>query len=366
MLRVLWCTKGLGPGGAERLLVSAARCHDRERFEVEVAYVLPWKDHLVEELTDLDVAVHCLGDRHRGSPMWILRLARLLRRERYDVVHLHSPVMAVAVRLLLLLDRSGPATVSTQHNLWQSFRFPTRWANRLTLGRDQHVVAVADTVRESMGSAGASTEVIVHGVPLDELRARAGDGAGTRHDIDVADGVPLLCTVANLRANKAYPDLLAAARIVLDERPEVRFVAVGQGPLADELEAERQRLDLGDGFRVLGYRPDAVELTAAADLFVLSSHHEGLPVAVMESLAVGTPVVSTDAGGVTDAVRDRIEGRIVPVAHPEQLAATILDVLADGETRQAMAEAAAERGAAFSIEGAVRRWEEIYAEAADR
>lgn len=361
MLRVLWATKGLGPGGAERLLVSAAQHHDRDRFDLEVVYVLPWKDHLVEELAALDVPVRCIGDRRRGSPAWVLRLARLLRRGDHDVVHLHSPVLAVAVRLLLL-GRRRPVTVSTQHNLWPSFRVPTRWANRLTLRRDRHVVAVADTVRESMGSAGSDTEVIVHGVPLDEVRARGSDPAATRRALGIAEGAPLLCTVANLRSNKAYPDLLAAARLVLDERPEVRFVAVGQGPLADELEAERVRLGLGDGFRFLGYRPDAVELTAAADLFVLSSHHEGLPVAVMEALAVGTPVISTDAGGVTAAVRDDVEGRIVAVASPERLAAAILDVLADDETRERYGRAAVERGRAFSIEAAVRRWEEIYEE----
>ncbi|MEM8906118.1 MAG: glycosyltransferase, partial [Actinomycetota bacterium] len=319
-----------------------------------------------DELTALDVPVRCVGDRRRGDPRWVLRLAQLLRRERYDIVHLHSPVLAVAVRLLLLASRGGPVTVSTQHNLWPSFRWPTRWANRITLGRDRHVVAVADTVRDSMGRAGRDTEVIVHGVPLDELRERVDRACGTREHLGVDDDAPLLCTVANLRANKAYPDLLAAARLVLDARPDVCFVAVGQGPLADELEAERARLGLGDGFRFLGYRSDAVELTAAADLFVLSSHHEGLPVAVMEALAVGTPVVSTDAGGVTDAVRDGVEGRIVPIARPERLARAILDVLDDTDTRASMAEAAADRGRAFSIEAAVRRWEEIYDEVTRR
>ncbi|MEM8905253.1 MAG: glycosyltransferase, partial [Actinomycetota bacterium] len=114
---MLWATKGLGPGGAERLLVSAAQRHDRDRFDLEVVYVLPWKDHLVAELEALDVPVHRLGDHRRGDPRWILRLARLLRRGRYDVVHLHSPVLAVAVRLLLLASRDGRVTVSTQHNL---------------------------------------------------------------------------------------------------------------------------------------------------------------------------------------------------------------------------------------------------------
>ncbi|MEM9606445.1 MAG: glycosyltransferase [Actinomycetota bacterium] len=358
MLRVLWCVKGLGPGGAERLLVSAAMRHDRARFAIEVVYLLPWKDHLVGELEAEDVPVRCLGGR-RGDPRWMVRLAREVRRADVDVVHLHSPVMAAVARIALL-GRRRPVTVSTQHNLWDSFRAPTRWVNRLTLRRDRHVVAVADTVRETMGSAAEGAEVIVHGVPLDELRARVPDRAAVRADLGVPDGADLVVTVANLRSNKAYPDLLEAARRLLDRRDDVRFVAIGQGPLADELESERQRLDLGDGFRFLGFRTDAVEITSAADLFVLSSRHEGLPVAIMEALAVGIPVVSTDAGGVTSAVRDDVEGRIIPVGRPDLLADAIDEVLSDDELRARLARAAAERGPAFSIEAAVERWEEIY------
>jgi glycosyltransferase involved in cell wall biosynthesis len=211
-----------------------------------------------------------------------------------------------------------------------------------------------------MGRAGRDTEVLVHGVPLDELDARRRDPAEVRAELGVPGGAHLVCTVANLRANKAYPDLLDAARRVLDARDDVRFVAVGQGPLAEELEAERQRMGLGDGFRFLGYRTDAVELVAAADLFVLASRHEGLPVAVMEALAVGTPVVSTDAGGVADAVRDGRDGRIVPVGRPDALADAITEVLDDPALLDTLAASAAERGRSFAIDHAVRRWEEIY------
>ncbi|MFP5489011.1 MAG: glycosyltransferase, partial [Acidimicrobiia bacterium] len=88
-VRVLWVTKGLGPGGAERLLVAAAGAHDRARFEIEAAYVLPYKDHLTGELEAAGVRTNCLSVR-RVDRRWPLRLWRLVRSGGFDVVHVHA------------------------------------------------------------------------------------------------------------------------------------------------------------------------------------------------------------------------------------------------------------------------------------
>ena len=84
----------------------------------------------------------------------------------------------------------------------------------------------------------------------------------------------------------------------------MRFVAAGRGPLEDELRAQKDRLGLGDRFTFLGYRADAVRVMAAFDVFCLASHYEGLPIALMEALALGLPVVATDVGGVAELVTD--------------------------------------------------------------
>src|SRR5436190_23621944 len=90
-IRILWLTKGLGRGGAERLLVSLAQRLDRSSFELEVAYVLPWKDALVPELQRLGVPVHCLGGSRAFDTRWVTRLRRLVGRGRFDLVHTHTP-----------------------------------------------------------------------------------------------------------------------------------------------------------------------------------------------------------------------------------------------------------------------------------
>ncbi len=96
--RVLWVIKGLGPGGAERLLCAQARAHHHDRFHIECAYVLPWKDHLAEELEQAGVRTHCLS-RRRTDVRWPLHLAKMVRSGEWDVIHVHSPLPGAVARL---------------------------------------------------------------------------------------------------------------------------------------------------------------------------------------------------------------------------------------------------------------------------
>ena len=291
--RVLWLIKGLGPGGAERLLVEHARLSDQDALAFEVAYLLPWKEHLAPELAGLGVETHCLDVRSVADPRWVYRLRRLVRCRDIDVVHVHSPALASCARPALRASSRRPALVFTEHNRWPSYRAVTRLANRTTIGLDDATLAVSDDVRRSMGPAGNKTQVVMHGVDVARLRAQRAGRDAVRAELGVPVGDTLVVTVANLRAGKAYGDLLAAARQVLDGGEPFVFVAAGQGPQEAQLRALHDQLGLGDRFRLLGYVKNAARLTAAADLFVLASMHEGLPVAVMEALALGVPVVAT-------------------------------------------------------------------------
>ena len=151
-IRVLWVVKGLGPGGAERLLVEHAAAGDHEAFRYEVAYVLSWKQHLVAQVEAHGVSTRCLGVRTELDPRWVWRLARLLRRERYDVVHVHSPLVASVTRLLVrTMPRARrPALVYTEHNRWPSYRGLTRAANRWTYRLNDAAFAVSSDVRDSV------------------------------------------------------------------------------------------------------------------------------------------------------------------------------------------------------------------------
>ena len=127
-------TKGLGRGGTERLIVGAARLADPARVELEVAYLLPWKDAFVPDLEALGTPVHCLDGPRAASLGWVRRLRRLVRERDIDLVHTHMPLPAAFARVAL--PRRQPAFIHTEHNMWGRYRPPTRWANAATYRRN--------------------------------------------------------------------------------------------------------------------------------------------------------------------------------------------------------------------------------------
>lgn len=366
-LRILHVVKGLGPGGAERLLSAAAAERDREQFDYEVAYVLPWKDHLVPQFTAAGITVHCVGTGGGRvwpmlNPHWVARLARLIRARRYDIIHCHSPLVAGVVRPLVeTLGRDRPRLVSTEHNSWTTYALPTRLLNRLTFRLDATCFAVSEEVRGSIpAKLRRKVEVVVHGIQLDDVRAVRDQRDAVRAEFGFGPDDVVVGTVANYRAQKAYPDLLAAARIALDAVSDMRFVAIGQGPLEAQVHAEHSRLQLGDRFRLPGYRSDAVRVLAGCDIFVLASHYEGFPVALMEALALGLPVVATAVGGIPDSLADAREGFLVPPKQPKELADALVRLGRDRELQLAMGKAASQRADYYDIARAVRHIEAVY------
>lgn len=384
-LRILWLIKGLGPGGAEQLIVHQARARDRAGFAVEAAYLVPWKDHHVPALVAEGVRVTPLHAPRDLDPRWLLRLRRLLVRGRFDVVHTHSPIVAAAVRVVARTVRPRPALVTTEHNRWPRHTRATRLANRLTFALDDRHLAVSDDVRDTVPERGRTrVEPLVHGTDLGAARAAAAHRDAMRAELGVGPDDVVVGIVANFRREKAYEVLLAAADRAVAADPRLRFVSVGQGPLEDEMRAVLAGLSGRDRITLLGYRDDPLRVMSAFDVFTLTSRHEGLPVALMDALALGLPIVATAVGGIPQAVTDGVEARLVSPAGAgdradagvpgdpgtdddrvvRELADAYVALAADPGLRRRMGDAAATASAGFDIARATRRIEAVYLEAA--
>lgn len=338
---VLWVIKGLGPGGAERLLVETARPLRDMGVQISCAFVVPWKNHLVPELESCGVQCQCVGSgSRRGGVLWPLRLFRLVRGGGFDTVHVHSPlpgsVARLAARSLPRLRR--PIVVTTEHNAWSTYRRPTRLLNRLTGRHDQHTFAVSPEAAESVtGPQATRTSVLTHGIDVVGLRSRVADRESARASLEVPDGRFVFVTVANYRTQKDYPNLLRACANLRDRGVDFTLLAVGQGPLRDDIENLHAQLGLRDHVRLLGYRSDVTEVMSAADAFVLGSAWEGLPVALMEATAAGVPCVLTDVGGMREALGD--DGAAwVPANDSDALADAMALLIGDSAMRERLAE----------------------------
>lgn len=361
--RVRHLVKGLGPGGAERLIVAQAGA-DIDGWRHDVVYLLAHKNHLVTELTDAGVAVDRLGGSKGVSLRWIWQFRRTLIDDPVDVVHVHSPALAVACRVLVRTLRRRPVVLTTEHNRWPRHRRLTRMANRLTIRLNDATIAVSNDVRSTIrGTPLERVTTIVHGVDLDAVRSSA-DREGVRAELGLANNDIVVVTIANFRREKSLDVLIDAAAEAVAAAPSLRYLLIGQGPLADEIDARVAAAGLGERFQVLGYREDATRILSAADVFTLSSRHEGLPVAMMEALALGIPVAATAAGGIPDGLGDA--GILSPIGSSSDLAALHVHLATDEESRHRLAALAQDRGALFGAKRASEEIASVYATALTR
>jgi glycosyltransferase involved in cell wall biosynthesis len=357
--RVLLLIKGLDAGGAEVLLAELLAHGSAERVHYEVAYVRAGMDALAPRIAAY-APVHCLGARSDTDLSWTARLrALLLAADRpFDVVHAHLASSAALGRLTVRsLPRSRrPRLVYTEHSSWPRLDVRTRALARLSAPLDDVSFAVSAANRGLLPKGlRRRTRVLHHGIDL--TRHRHADSA-VRSEVGIRDDHQLWLTVASLTAQKDYPTLLTAVGRLRDL--PVTVVAAGSGPLEAALRAEHDRLGLGDRFRFLGHRSDVRALLDAADGFVLGSAWESMPVAVMEALAAGLPIVATAVGELPHVLSDGRDALLVPPRSAHALADAVRRAVTDAPLRSRLGEGALRTSSRFDIRRTVDVLESTY------
>lgn len=353
--KVLVLIKGLGLGGAERLLVDSLPFLNREQFDYHVGYLLPWKHFLVWELEGAGIPVHCLGgasvvdgEVHRGRtgswaavtllPGALRRLLALQQRERFDLIQADLPVAGILARLMGRW--TAVPIVYTEHNLQERYHSLTRWANAATYGWNRRVLAVSAEVAASIERFGLlrSTRVVTvpNGVPVESVRSEAALEGDVRAELKIPNKHLVVGTVAVFRPQKRLNDWLQVAARVAVRRPDVTFLLVGGGPLESAIRARIDALGLAHCVRTPGFRPDGRRLMSVMDVYLMTSEYEGLPIALLEAMALGKPVVATAVGGIPDVLESGTTGLLVPVGAIGALSDCVVRLLDDPALRARM------------------------------
>jgi glycosyltransferase involved in cell wall biosynthesis len=327
-MKVLWVMKELAIGGAERLLLEIAPAL---AGAVEFAPIAVFDEPRTYEdaYAAAGFNVRTLGARSPYDLRWMSRIRTLAAELSPDLVHLHLPYVAALGRVAL--RSQGRPIVYTEHNLWSMYRPLSRLANALTFGMNQAAIAVSGAVQEEILASragrrlGRRLRVVHNGISVDEAEreARAQSQLWTepvvRH--------PAYGTVGHLRLSKGVDVLLRASLLVREELPAATGYVVGAGEDVAHLDGERRALEAPVQF--LGTRHDARGLMDAFDVFVLPSRVEGLPVALLEAMALGKPIVATRAGGVPEVLTDGESGLLVDIGDEVALAAAVVTLLKD-------------------------------------
>lgn len=353
-MRILLLTTGLKLGGAEQQVAALARQFVALGLAVAVVSLTPGSDVALPE------AVTVVPLEMRKTPQSMVRalwkLRAFVRQWQPDIIHAHM-VHANLLARVLAARGDMPPVICTAHSAREGgglrmlgYRLTDRWSQLNT--------HVSPQGRQAMIEAGAVSSaritVVPNGVDTAQFRPDTALRQRARKALGLQDSTRLLINVGRLVKEKAQATLVDAfSRLEADS--DTQLLIVGDGPLRGALEQQIRDRRLTGRIRLTGARSDIPALLNGADLFVLSSDIEGMPLALGEALACGLPVVATDAAGVAELLGEY--GEIVARGDPAALAAamrrTLASGLGDGDAQAARRAHIVNR---FSLEAVALAW----------
>lgn len=364
-LRILYTVNRMDVGGSQTHLVQVLRLLDRRRFEPMLC-CLSGKGALLETARETGATVIGVGLGRLKSPAAagaMMRLARFIRRERVDIVHNYL-LRANVIGTLAARAARVPLVLTSKRGCHHRRGFElagARLSNWLADCVTTNAAAVRAFVHEDEGCPLEKMVVIPSGVDTDRFAPLP--PADYKARLGLSSDRLVVGIVTRMRVRKGVEEFLRAMATVRERLPNACAVVVGEVALDAPLEGLVRDLGLEGHLHLLGPRGDMPEVLSALDLFVLSSHDEGMSNAILEAMAMRKPVVATDVGGTAEVVEPGSTGLLVPPKDPAPLAEAITQLLsAPPETLTAMgARARAVAVDRFSAHAMVRQMEDLYA-----
>jgi glycosyltransferase involved in cell wall biosynthesis len=362
-VHVMHIIDGLRVGGAETLLCNLVRGLPRERFRITVGYCTPGP--LIKDLQAQNVSLIQFPRLAMIDPLLVWRMWRAIKHDPPLIVHTHLFKSDMHGRPAARLAKV-PVVVSAIQNC-------NDWARNPLLGRmygqttwlADRLIAASEEVRQftiqMMGVPAQRIVTIPNAVPVQRFQGQHEAGKRLRIELGIDLQSPLVGIVARLMPQKDHATFLDAGAALMRSLPQARFLIVGDGPLRMELEAQARALGIAESVLFAGLRSDIPAVMAALDVLVFSSRWEGLPVAMLEGMAAGVPVVATAVDGIPGVINDAQNGLLVPPQQPQALASALLRVLQDRMLAEQIGSAGARHVEQhYSIQAAIRQTIALY------
>jgi glycosyltransferase involved in cell wall biosynthesis len=338
LISVLQVTNTTVRGGVEEHILTLLKGLDRKHFCLR--FVCP--PALAEQMrSDVPRDVDLIMLPAAGSARWtaVRCLTQILRKHRVDILHSHMFQTSRLASPIGWLCRV-PVTVETPHvrELWRHGWLKGSFVVDRVAGRFvDHYIAVSQAnaryLREQKGLPAKKIVVIRNGTDLSRFQPGRPAPAGMKRSLGFDEADPILVVLARLEPQKGHHVLLEALPAIQREFPRVRLVCAGEGVLRAELEKQANCLGLEGSVRFVGYQTNPADWLAPADVVVLPSYYEGLPVTAIETLAAGKAMVATAVDGTPEVILDNKTGLTVPPGEPAAMAEAVCRLLRDKELR---------------------------------
>jgi glycosyltransferase involved in cell wall biosynthesis len=363
-VRILHISSAKTFGGGERHLVDLTRELTKRGHEIFLALrpTNEWQNRFtfLPDENFLHVSI-----RNSFGIFSAERIAKFVREKDVEIIHAHAARDYLPASLACRMAKKA-SFVLTRHVL-----FPMKPFHRFALQNVSKAIAVSPAVASNLQKIFPREKVtcIPNGIDI-ETRSETSKDLGNEFRFlhNMPFDAPLIGIVGELKVLKGQRDFVLAANIVAGKFPEARFVVVGKdNSLKKDFRRELKKLvkvfDLEDRFLWLNWVDDTAPLVAALDVFVSASHTESFGLAMLEAMATGAAVVSTETEGARELIENGKTGKLVPVKEPVQLAAAIVELLSDEDLRQTLGKnartSAKER---FSLGKMIDETEKLYRE----
>jgi glycosyltransferase involved in cell wall biosynthesis len=359
--------RGTGGGPEKTILLGTART-DPARYAITVCYIRDERDpifHVDERAQALPVDYVEVRERNSFDPRIWPQLKELVRSRNIDIIHSHD--YKTDLLAWRLAKQPGVTPLATAHG-WTGHSTRERLiyypGDRWVLARFPHVIAVSSEIRARLVDAGAKPEnvtVVLNAIDAVKFHRDRNRESDAKKQFGFAPSDFVIGAVGRLEPQKDFPLLIASIGKILETLPAAHLAIAGDGSLRDSLQAHINGLGLQGRCRLLGHVGDVPLLHHAFDLYVQSSHYEGTPNAVLEAMALESPIVATDAGGTAEVCRHGMEGLIVPIRDEKALTSALLEAVLDTEATVNRVRAARRRVETdLSFDTRLRKVEALY------
>jgi glycosyltransferase involved in cell wall biosynthesis len=351
-------------GGAQVVLLNLIRHADVQRYEIDAA-CLHGRGVYWRRLAAEGVRTHSLSFHHY-LPTYVPGLLWLMMMRRYDVVHAHLLASNVIAKPLAALCRVR-VRINHDHCNDKSTD-PRKWApaaDKLTNRYSTHVIAVSESTRRyvvDVEEVPAERVTTIHnGVDIAAFQPHPGQRTEARQMWNFPADAFVVAGIGRLTFQKNFALFLDVAAEVLRMHPRAFFLIAGTGEDEAALREQAQRLGIAERVRFLGYVAEMAKLYPATDALLLTSRYEGLPITILEAMAAGVPIVSSDLDGVQEILVDEEDAALVPPGETARYVERLSSLINEPARAERYAAAALEKvRSRFSAQAMTRNVEAIY------